>query len=29
LDKKDFSIKMVDENIIIDMAKELLSVQKN
>lgn len=29
LDKKDFSIKMIDENIIIDMAKELLSVQKN
>ena len=29
LDKKDFSIKMIDENIIIDIAKELLSVQKN
>ena len=27
--EKDFSIKMIDENIIIDMAKELLSVQKN
>ena len=29
LDKKDFSIKTIDENIIIDIAKELLSVQKN